>query len=72
MLKPVTLIDEFDDLILKDLKTEGVPEDELEEKMLERKKQITKAYLEELEYRKKEDAKGRPLEEIIKELGLDL
>lgn len=69
-LSPVTLLDEFDDLILKELQAEGTPSEQLDEKLLERKKQITKMYLEELDARRRDDSQGRSLDEIVKELGL--
>lgn len=69
-LSPMTLIDEFDDLILKELQAEGTAAEELEEKLLERKKQITKIYLEELDSRRNEDSQGRSLDDIVRELDL--
>lgn len=69
-LAPMTLLDEFDDLILRELQAEGTTDEELDRKLLERKKQITKVYLEELDLRKREDCQGRPLDEIVRELGL--
>ncbi|MHB1684653.1 MAG: AbrB/MazE/SpoVT family DNA-binding domain-containing protein [Bacilli bacterium] len=69
-LSPTTLLDEFDDLIVKDLNAKGISSEQFEEKLLERKKQITKLYLEELDARRSEDSQGRSLDEIVKELGL--
>ena len=69
-LSPTTLLDEFDELILKDLNAEGISSEQLEEKLLERKKQITKKYLEELDARRSEDSQGRSLDDITRDLGL--
>ncbi len=66
LLKPVSFEDEFEDLIVRDLEYEGYSKYQIEEILPEKKKNLSKVIMEELESRKKEDTLTH--EEIIKEL----
>lgn len=65
-LKPVSFEEEFEDLIIRDLEHEGYSKVQIGEMLPEKKKYLSKAILEELESRKKEETITH--EEIIKEL----
>jgi len=66
MLKPVSFEEEFEDLIVRELEHEGYSKDQIVEMLPERKKNLSKAIMEELESRKKEDTLSH--EDMIKEL----
>jgi len=66
VLKPVSFEEEFEDLIVRELEHEGYSKDQIEGMLLGKKKNLSKAIMEELESRKKEGTLTH--EEIIKEL----
>ena len=66
MLKPVSFEEEFEDLIVRELEHEGYSKDQIVEMLSEKKKNLSKAIMEELESRKKEDTLSH--EDMIKEL----
>jgi len=66
VLKPVSFEEEFEDLIVRELEHEGYSKDQIEEMLIGRKKNLSKAIMEELESRKKEDTLSD--EDMIKEL----
>ncbi len=66
ILKPVTFEEEFEDLIVRELEYEGYSKVQIDEMLPEKKKDLSKAILEELESRKDEETITH--EELIKEL----
>jgi len=64
--QPVSLEEEFEDLIVRELEHESYSKDQIVEMLPEKKKSLSKAIMEELKSRKKEDTLTH--EEIIKEL----
>jgi len=66
LLKPVSFEEEFEDLIVRELEHEGYSKEQIEGMLPEKKKNLSKAIMEELESRKKEGTLTH--EEIIKEL----
>jgi len=66
MLKPVSFEEEFEDLIIRELEHKGYSKDQIEGMLPEKKKNLSKAIMEELENRKQESTLTH--EEIIKEL----
>lgn len=69
VLKPVSFADEFDDLIVRDLIHEGYGSEEIVMLLPEKKKELSKAILKEVEDRSKEDVVSH--EELLKELNED-
>ena len=69
VLKPVSFADEFEDLIVRDLAYEGYSTEQIKELLPEKKKNLSKAMLEELDERKKEETVSH--EKILNELDLD-
>ncbi len=55
VLKPVSFEEEFEDLIVRELEHEGYSKVQIKEMLPEKKKNLSKAIIEELESRKQED-----------------
>jgi AbrB family looped-hinge helix DNA binding protein len=67
-LEAKSLLDEFDDLIIKDLKTEGVSNEMLAPRLAKRKKELAEYILKELHEAREEEG-GLTLDKLEKELG---
>ncbi len=69
VLKPASFTDEFEDLIVRDLIHEGYSSKEIARLLPEKKKDLSKAILKEMEDRSTEDSVSH--EELLKELNED-
>jgi len=68
-LKPMSLIDELEDLIVKDLKSEGYSAEQISKMLPQKKKELAQALSEELKEHGREDTISH--KDALKELGLD-
>lgn len=68
-LKPMSLIDELEDLIVKDLKSEGYSAEQISKMLPQKKKELARVLNEELKERAREDTISH--KDALKELGLD-
>jgi len=68
-LKSLSLLDELEDLILNDLKSEGYSDEEIKKMLPQKKKELAQALRDELNERAKEDTVAD--EDALKQLELD-